>query len=120
MPIELRKLVFTGEELLPVIRDYCVENGIHIPNTPMEGIEVHKGPPISIALKFPGSDDNGQYVVEVDKNRLLVSFIRACKVLQIPLPRNEDKHLAIDEHGIALVFGSSNKMYKSTVRARAC
>lgn len=112
MPIELRKMVFTGDELLPVIRDYCLDNNIHMPTTKVQSVDVTPGPPISIALTFPGSDDNGNFVLEMDKNRLLSAFIRACKVMRIPLPKNEEKHLKVDDKGIALVFGSQKSVYR--------
>jgi len=112
MPIELRKMVFTSVELMPVIRDYCLDNNIHMPTTQIQSVEVHPGPPISIALTYPGSDDDGQFVLEIDKNRLLAAFIRACKVMRIPLPRSEEKHIKVDDAGIALVFGSQKSVYK--------
>ena len=112
MPIELRKMVFTGEELMPVIRDYCKANKIHMPSTDVQSVNVTPGPPISIALNFPGSGENGAFVLEMDKNRLLTAFILACQTLKIPLPRSEEKHLKIEEKGIALVFGSQQSVYK--------
>ena len=112
MPHEMRKVVVTAEELMPVIRDYCLDNSIHMPTTNVQSVDVIPGPPISIALVFPGSDSNGNFVLEMDKNRLLASFIRACKKMRIPLPRKEEKLLKIDDNGVALVFGSQGKLYK--------
>ena len=112
MPLELRKMVFTGDELMPVIRDYCLDNSIHMPTTKVQSVDVSPGPPISIALTFPGSDANGNFVLEMDKNRLLAAFVRACKVMRIPLPKHEEKHLKVDDKGIALVFGLQTKFYK--------
>ncbi len=107
MATEVHKITFAADELLPVITDYCIENGIHTPGTKINSVRVDPGPPISVTLIFPGHSEDEPYELHVDKNRLLAALIRATKVMGIRLPRAGEKHLVVDDKGISLMYGMS-------------
>ena len=118
MPTDVRKLIFTKQELRLAFQNYCVEKGMNVPPTPVESFQVvepggvgqrvvseHTPEGLKVIVNYTSSDPNNPVRVHLNEAQVLEVLITICRVLKIPLPRRGQKFLAKHKDALAMTIG---------------
>ena len=116
MPTDVRKLIFTKQELRLAFQHYCKEKGMSVPNSPMESFQVvdaanrvvsdHAPESMKIILHYTSHDPSNPLRVHLSEDQALEAMITLCRELGIPLPRRGQKFLQRHKDGgLALTIG---------------
>ncbi len=104
MPKELRKLVFTKDELRRAAYDYCLRANVPVPQAAIEGMETGQDPAAALTLKFNTMHPADPKEVVLSRDQVGAALIRYCMDNKVPLPRNAQKVLQVQDDGeIALL-----------------
>ncbi len=121
MPTDVRKLIFSNRELRMILPRFCKENGIQVPDSPMEAfdiIEPGSGKRVvsdtmpeglKVVLRFTSSDPHSPFRVHLAQSQVLEALIGACREAKIPLPRKAQKFLQAKGDTIALTLGMNDE-----------
>lgn len=102
MPKELRKIMFTADELQAAVINHCLHAGKTLPKGRIERLQVSKTPEAMVILHFDVENANGSEVV-LSREAVGAALIRYCMQNDIPLPRSAGKGVQPDGDGIALM-----------------
>jgi len=115
MPTDVRKLIFTKQELRVAFQQYCKDRGINVPNSPLESFQVvdgggsviadHAPEGMKVILHYTSHDPNNPIRVHLSEDKVLEALISVCTALGIPLPRRGQKFLQQNKDGLALTIG---------------
>jgi len=118
MPTDIRKLIFTKQELRLAFQNYCVEKGMNVPSSPVESFRVvdaggggqrvvseHTPEGLKVIINYTSSDPNNPIRVHLSEEQVLEVLISVCKALKIPLPRRGQKFLAKHKDALTLTIG---------------
>lgn len=117
MPTDVRKLIFTKQEMRLALQHFCKEKGISVPNSPLESFQVvettgsgrvvsENAPEgLKVILHYTSHDPNNPLRVHLNEDQVLESVIALCKQLNIPLPRRGQKFLQKHKDSLALTIG---------------
>lgn len=116
MPTDVRKLIFTKQELRLAFQHYCKDKGISVPNSPLESFQVvdssanrvvsdHAPESMKIILHYTSHDPSNPLRVHLSEDQVLEAMITMCRELGIPLPRRGQKFLQKHKDGLALTIG---------------
>lgn len=115
MPTDVRKLIFSKQELRLAFQQYCKDKGINVPNSPLESFQVvdgggsiisdHAPEGMKVILHYTSHDPNNPIRVHLAEDQVLEALIGMCKALGIPLPRRGQKFLQKNKDGLALTIG---------------
>ncbi len=103
MPKELRKLVFSEDELRAAAFDYCLRTNVAIPQAPLESLQVGDDPEAAITLKFDTMHAADEKEFKLSRDQVGAALIRFCSDHQIPLPRHGQKVLQVQNGAISLM-----------------
>lgn len=98
MPMELRKLVFSIDELKAAAMNHCLHLKMAIPHGPIREINVQADPDATLVMYFdivkpsPRGDS-----FTLSREHVMAALIRYCKAHDIPLPRMGQKLLQPQE-----------------------
>lgn len=104
MPKELRKLVFTMDELKAAAFDYCLRNGVRIPQTPIDELIVEDSDSEFLTLCFSSSDLSDPKKVPLNRDKVGAALIKYCSANGIPMPRQAQKVLKVDNGEVAMMI----------------
>lgn len=109
MPMEMRKLAFTQDELQAALVNYALRSEIKLPNANIEKIRVKEEDDekktTSVTLVYPASESgNDLRSVEFSEAQIGAAIILYCKNLSIPLPRNARKTLSAENESVAIIM----------------
>lgn len=118
MPTDVRKLIFSKQELRIAFQKYCTDKGMNVPPTPVESFQViepggaagrvvseHAPEGLKVIVNYTSSDPNNPIRVHISEDQVLEVLITVCRVLKIPLPRRGQKFLAKHKDALALTIG---------------
>lgn len=116
MPTDVRKLIFTKQELRLCFQHYCKGKGMSVPQSPLESFQVvdgsggrvvsdHSPEGLKVILHYTSHDPNNPLRVHLSEDQVLEALITLCKELGIPLPRRGQKFLQKNKDGLALTIG---------------
>jgi len=116
MPTDVRKLIFTKQELRLAFQHYCKEKGMGVPQSPLESFQVVDGANgrvvsdnapegVKVILHYTSHDPNNPVRVHLAEDQILEAMITLCKELGIPLPRRGQKFLQKHKDTMALTIG---------------
>ena len=116
MPTDVRKLIFTNQELRLAFQHYCKEKGMSVPQSPLESFQVVDGSAgrvvsdnapegIKVILHYTSHDPSNPLRVHLGEDQILEAMITLCKELGIPLPRRGQKFLQKHKDAMALTIG---------------
>jgi len=128
MPTDVRKLIFSKQELRVTFQRYCTEKGIGGPQSPLESFQVLEpttGNAVSeymqeglrVILHFTSHDPNNPIRAHIDEGQVLEALIRVCKELHIPLPRRSQKFLQKHKDGLSLTIGMTEEDIRAVAQA---
>ena len=112
MPKELRKLVFTSDELQTAAVAYCYREGIKLPKGILKSVTFDADEKVS--LNFSALADGGTTRIWLTRDQIAAAIIRYCRSLRIPIPRLSQKIVNPDGDGIALLI---NVQYEKSASA---
>ncbi|MQP66774.1 hypothetical protein GE253_15670 [Niveispirillum sp. SYP-B3756] len=101
MPIEIRHILFSQEEVIRAVVEYHRRSGNPLPAGSVIRIEVMPDP-VRCALHF-ARDDNSRQVAWVDNQPLAAALIMFCINQRIPLPTKSTKLLDVMNDKVTLV-----------------
>lgn len=104
MPEELRKILFSKEEVQAAVVDYCLRSKIRLPDKNIEGLEVSADPEAMVVLKYAEAGPEEDNAVELSRDHVAAALIRYCSNIKVPLPRSAQKVLQPGNGGISLLI----------------
>jgi len=107
MPTELRRIVFTHEELRLALDNYMMRKGTPLPPGLIIGVKMSGTDGSSIAVAVRGSWDGVSNSVEIPARHVGAALIRYCKISKIPLPKSAGKSLTTSGDYLALDIKSA-------------
>ncbi len=103
MPKELRKLVFTKEEVKAATFDYCLRNGVRIPQAPIDDVIIEDNDQSFVTLCFSTDDLGDQKKFPLGRDKVGAALIKYCSANGIPMPRMAQKVLTVDNGDVAMM-----------------
>ena len=104
MPEELRKILFSKEEVQAAVIDYCLRSKIRLPDNNIEDLEVRTDPEAMVVLKYADTGPEEANEVELSRDQVAAALIRYCSSINVPLPRSARKVLQPADEGISLLI----------------
>lgn len=103
MPVDLRKVIFSNEEVQAAMVNYCLRNNIKMPETRISSIEVHWETELTSNMNFePTSNAEDGKEISFSNEKLAAALILYCQLKGDPLPRDGQKVLEPVSDGISL------------------
>ena len=103
MPVDLRKVIFSNEEVQAALVNYSLRKEIKMPDAKITRIDVHWEPHLNTDMYFDSDGENGdEKVVSFSNEQLAVSLILYCKLQNDPLPKYGEKTLEPISDGVSL------------------
>jgi len=107
MPTELRRIVFTNEELRVALDNYMMRKGTPLPPGVIISVKISGADGSSITVAVRGSWDGISNSVEIPARHVGAALIRYCKMSKIPLPKSAGKSLTTSGDYLALDIKSA-------------
>ena len=106
VPRELRKIIFTAEELVHAVKSYDRVTDGFLPPGEVRAVRVEQqgGVRLVVSLQLGTSRTVGAMTVDVPVEDVIELLIRACLENNIPIPRRADKFLAVVDGDLAMVM----------------
>ncbi len=104
MPEEVRRILFSKEEMRAAVVDYCLRTKIRLPNKIIEDLEVQADPKAMVVLKYAATGPEETSVVKLSRDQVAAALIRYCSAINVPLPRGAQKVLQPGDDGIYLLI----------------
>lgn len=117
MPTDVRKLIFTKQELRLAFQSLCKAKGISVPQAPLESFQVvenstagrivseHTPESLKVILHYVSHDPNKPLRVQLTEDQIMEAMITLCKQESIPLPRRGQKFIQKHKDTMALTIG---------------
>ena len=108
MPMEMRKLAFTQDELQAALVNYAFRQEMKMPPSGVERLEVKEDKKrkfTTVQMVFPresGSEERKRIVFT--EEQVAAAIIMYCKMHEIPLPRNARKTLSAENGSVAIIM----------------
>ena len=103
MPVDLRKVIFSNEEVQAALVNYCLRTDIKMPDAHITNIDVHWEPDLKSDMHFEPPENNGDgKVLSFSNEQLAAALILYCQMKDDPLPRDGQKTLEPVADGISL------------------
>ncbi len=103
MPEELRKILFSKEEVQAAVVDYCLRAKIRLPENNIEDLEARADPEAMVVLKYADTGPEEATEVELSRDQV-AALIRYCSNIKVPLPHSAQKVLQPGDDGIYLLI----------------
>lgn len=110
MPVEIRFIKFTLNEVIEALRDLSHKGQVELPkSSPRDAREKKEREGLVIEFLFTGTSSP----VKVPSSFVAAALIRYCKRFHIPIPKNEEKSIAVVQGGVILKIGSDRSKGQS-------
>lgn len=103
MPRELRKVIFSRNELQAALVSHLLHSGKSMPNRPIDRLDIGEGL-AAVTIVFQPDDSTEVQQWPLSQEEVAAALIRYCGQFSIPLPRAARKRLQMDNHSLALIF----------------
>lgn len=103
MPRELRKVIFSRDEVQAALVNHLLHSGKTMPSRPIDRLQLGDGPAV-VTLFFQPGDPTEVQEWPMSQEEVAAALIRYCGQYAIPLPRAAKKRLQPDTGGLALIF----------------
>lgn len=128
MPVDVRKLLFSKQELRLAFQKYAKDQNMNVPESHVEAIEIIDGSHgrvvsddapegIKVVLRYTSHDPGNPFRVHLSEHQILEALIGMCKGLKIPLPKRGTKFVSKHKDGLALTLGLNEQDIRSTREA---
>lgn len=120
MPVDVRKLIFTKQELRLAFQKLAKDKNMNVPDSHVEDVQVIDGSQgrvvsddapegLKVVLHYTSHDPSNPFRIHLNEDQILEGLIGMCKGLKIPLPRRGQKFLQKHKSGLALTIGMSEQ-----------
>ena len=103
MPSEMRKMVFSKDELQAALINYALRTKQRLPNANIERIKVEKTDGVKATIVYARLADEDPRSVEFDETNVAAAIILYCRTLHIPLPREARKVLIPEDDSVSMI-----------------
>lgn len=110
MPSELRRLIFSNEEVLAAVADYSASGRSPLPSGSVVSCRVYGEPKVRVRVEVEDPRRDYPVVVEIEPEVIGAALLRYCIAQGIPVPKQAEKSLQVHGDNIAL---------KLTIKARS-
>lgn len=129
MPVDVRKLLFSKQELRLAFQKYAKDKNMGVPESHVEDLQImdasgrsisddpNEG--IKVVLNYTSNDPNNPIRVHLSEQQILEALIGMCRGLKIPLPKRGQKFLQKNKDGLALTIGMSEQDIRSNHEAQS-
>lgn len=104
MSVEMRRLVFSHDELVSAALEHCHRERITVPDAGVETIEITNGVNPSLTVHFQVASPLEQDRVEISGRSLISAMAGFCERHGIPLPRGIQKELGCANGELAMFY----------------
>lgn len=109
MPRELRKIIFSRDEVQAALVNHLLHAGRSMPNRSIDRLEIGNGSPAVILVFQPGDPTEIQEW-PFSQEEVAAALIRYCGRYAIPMPRAAKKRLQPDDDSLALIFSLDHRL----------
>jgi len=103
MPVDIRNIVFSCEEMQAAMVNYALRKSVPMPNASIERAAVNIGSELQVILHFaPPDKKRGGDAVVFTYAQVATALVMYCLLHDEPLPRTAQKSVIPFEDGIAL------------------
>ena len=103
MPSEMRKMVFSQDELQAALVNYALRTKRKLPNATIESIHVEEKNEISVTIVYAPDGTEEAKTVEFEQTHVAAAVILFCRTHEIPLPREARKVLVPVDNSVAMI-----------------
>jgi len=104
VPNEMRKIVFTAEELQAALVNYALRTNKKLPNATIDNILVEGKEGVTATIVYMRDGTEEAKSVEFSPNDVAASIILYCNTRQIPLPREAKKVVVPIEDSVGMII----------------
>jgi hypothetical protein len=102
MPSELRRIVFSNDELRSALEDYLKGQKTPLPLGVITSVQLSDAPQGTVFLYLAGREDNDRASLALSPEKIAAALLRFCKRQRIPVPRRANKSLIVTGDNVAL------------------
>lgn len=104
MPMEMRTVVFSREEVVEAITNHAPNLGADVALGTVMLATVSSGPSLSVTLKVVPAGQSTVETVDVAADTVGAALVHHCIAQGIPLPKDSDRRLQAVGEGVAIHF----------------
>lgn len=106
MTTETRRITFSSQELIQAITRHRRDEKQPLPESRIRGskVEAGEGPIPRITLILDPAGGDGATTMDFRPTEVAVALIKFCRLKRIPLPKQAQKSLGVDQGQISLVL----------------
>ena len=104
MPNEMRKIVFTVEELQAALVNYALRTNKKLPNATIDNILVEEKEGVTANIVYMRDGTEEAKSVEFTPNDVAAAIILYCSTRKIPLPRDAKKVVVPIEDTVGMII----------------
>lgn len=104
MSVEMRRLVFSRDELLSAALEHCHRERIAVPDADIDAIELTNGINPSLTVHFQATSPLEQDRVEISGRGLVSAMDRFCQRHGFSVPRGNQKQLGSANGELAMFY----------------
>ena len=94
MPLDLKKIVFSNEEIQALMVNYCLRTNVSMPDTRIGGVELLWEPELQLDIKFLSKHASGfGRTLSFTNSEVAAAVIMYCRLNKEPLPKTAEKKL---------------------------
>ena len=103
MPSEMRKMVFTKDELQAALINYALRTKQRLPNANIEHIKVEKADGVKATIIYTRLANEAPKTVEFDETNVAAAIFLYCRTHNIPLPREARKIMIPEDDSVSMI-----------------
>lgn len=103
MPSEMRKMVFSEEELRAALVNYALRTKRKLPNATIEKLRLEEKEGITVTIIYSHDESEEAKTVVFEETHVAAAVILFCRTHDIPLPREARKVLVPAESSVAML-----------------
>ncbi|SVD36882.1 uncharacterized protein METZ01_LOCUS389736, partial [marine metagenome] len=104
VPNEMRKIVFTADELQAALVNYALRTNKKLPNATINNILVEEKEGVTATIVYMRDGTDEAKSVEFTPNDVAAAIILYCNTRQIPLPRDAKKVVIPIEGSVGMII----------------
>ena len=109
MPHEMRKIVFTADELQAALVNYALRTNKKLPNATINNILVEEKEGVTANIVYMRDGTEEAKSVEFTPNDVAAAIILYCSTRKIPLPRDAKKVVVPIEDSVGMIIKIENQ-----------
>ncbi len=104
MSVEMRRLVFSRDEVISAAFEFCRMQRIAVPDTALDGIEITPGYAPSLTLCFRARSPMDPDRVTLSNRQLTTAMEEYCRRQEIPISRHPEKGLRVVDGDLTMFY----------------